>query len=186
MNGPGPVFVSAEGSGESLLGDEPSPLQPLLERDRLPPSPRDAELPTMVFGELLALLDDGRRPLIRHGDAPAQETREARTCVDLGARDVGCQVALMYEQGDRRRPVVIGVLRDSAGSAGSAGNTAWPVEVHSEHGKLIVSAKDRLELRCGKASITLTAAGKILIEGNYLSSRSSGVNRIRGAAVQIN
>ena len=38
----------------------------------------------------------------------------------------------------------------------------------------------------GKASITLTREGKVLIRGTYLSSRSSGVNRIKGGSVQIN
>jgi len=46
--------------------------------------------------------------------------------------------------------------------------------------------KDQLVLRCGRASITLTAAGKVLIEGAYVSSRSTGVNRIKGGSVQIN
>ena len=41
-------------------------------------------------------------------------------------------------------------------------------------------------LRCGKASITLTQAGKILLDGTYVVSRSSGANRIKGASVQLN
>src|SRR5258708_5480867 len=41
-------------------------------------------------------------------------------------------------------------------------------------------------LECGHASITLTSAGKVLIRGAYLSSRSSGVHRIKGASVDIN
>jgi hypothetical protein len=41
-------------------------------------------------------------------------------------------------------------------------------------------------LRCGKASITLTRAGKVLIQGSYVLSRSTGVNRVKGGAVQIN
>jgi hypothetical protein len=41
-------------------------------------------------------------------------------------------------------------------------------------------------LRCGKASITLTKAGKIIIDGAYVSHRSSGVLRLRGGSVQIN
>ena len=40
-------------------------------------------------------------------------------------------------------------------------------------------------LRCGKASITLTKAGKVLIEGTYLLNRSSGVNRIKGGSAPI-
>jgi hypothetical protein len=49
-----------------------------------------------------------------------------------------------------------------------------------------VSAKERLVLRCGKASVTLTRAGKVIIEGSYVVSRSTGVNRIKGGSVQLN
>ena len=52
--------------------------------------------------------------------------------------------------------------------------------------KVVVSAQRELVLRCGKASITLTSAGKILIRGAYVLTRSSGVNRIQGGSVQIN
>ena len=47
-------------------------------------------------------------------------------------------------------------------------------------------AKKQLVLRCGQASITLTEAGKVLIQGSYVSSRSSGINRVKGGSVQIN
>jgi hypothetical protein len=94
------------------------------------------------------------------------------------------RVALMFEGGDADRPIVVGIVR---------GQTAWPldarpaqVEVDADGERLIVSAKEQLVLRCGKASITLTKAGKVLIEGSYLLSRSSGVNRIKGGSVQLN
>ena len=51
---------------------------------------------------------------------------------------------------------------------------------------MLITAKDRLVLRCGKASITLTRAGKVLIEGAYVLSRSTGVNRVKGGTVQLN
>jgi hypothetical protein len=78
----------------------------------------------------------------------------------------------------------MGVLREGEG---------WPldqkpgqVEVDADGERMIVSAKEQLVLRCGKASITLTKAGKVLIKGSYLLSRSSGVNRIKGGSVQLN
>lgn len=61
-----------------------------------------------------------------------------------------------------------------------------PEEVIVDGKKVIFDAKDEIVLRCGKASITLTRAGKILIRGAYLLNRSSGVNRIKGGSVQIN
>ena len=59
-----------------------------------------------------------------------------------------------------------------------------PIDVDGE--RLVFTAKKEIVLRCGKASITLTRAGKILIRGAYLLSRSSGVNRIKGGSVKIN
>ena len=44
----------------------------------------------------------------------------------------------------------------------------------------------QIVLRCGEASITLTRAGKVLIRGAYVLSRSSGTNRIQGGSVEIN
>ena len=90
----------------------------------------------------------------------------------------------MFEDGEPRRPVVMGCLTQKE---------AWPqaerpaqVEVDTDGERLVVSAKKELVLRCGKASITLTKAGKVLIQGAYVSSRSSGVNRIKGGSVQLN
>jgi hypothetical protein len=82
------------------------------------------------------------------------------------------------------RPIVTGVIRHSEG---------WPladkpahVEVDADGERMIVNAKEQLVLQCGKASITLTKAGKVLIQGSYVSSRSAGVNRVTGASIQLN
>jgi hypothetical protein len=58
--------------------------------------------------------------------------------------------------------------------------------VDADGERLLITARHQLVLRCGKAAITLTQAGKVLIEGTYLSSRSTGVNRIKGGSVQLN
>lgn len=52
--------------------------------------------------------------------------------------------------------------------------------------RVVLNGAKQVELRCGEASIVLTAAGKILIRGTYVLSRSSGANRIKGAFVDIN
>ncbi len=52
--------------------------------------------------------------------------------------------------------------------------------------RLVLCAERELVLACGKATITLTRAGKVILAGTYLVSRSSGVNRIKGGSVQIN
>ena len=76
------------------------------------------------------------------------------------------------------------MLRGATGLA--ARRSPAQVEVDADGERMIVSADEQLVLRCGKASITLTKAGKVLIEGAYVLSRSTGVNRIKGGSVQLN
>ena len=98
--------------------------------------------------------------------------------------DAALKQLLAFEGADPSRPIVLGVLR---------GQDGWPlaekpeeVQVEADGEHFTVSAKQQLVLRCGKASITLTSAGKVLIEGAYVSSRSTGVNRVKGGSVQLN
>jgi uncharacterized protein DUF6484 len=139
----------------------------------------------LVVGELLALTDDGRTPLIIYPGQSGSSPVPARSVVDLHAPHVGKQVVLMFEAADRARPIIMGILRDGHSSS-SVHPSAGKVEVENDGERLIVTAKTQLVLRCGKASITLTSAGKVLIEGAYVSSRSTGVNRINGGSVQLN
>lgn len=48
-----------------------------------------------------------------------------------------------------------------------------------------ITATEQVVLRSGAASITLTAAGKVLLRGGYVSSWSNGVNRIVGRSVRL-
>jgi phage baseplate assembly protein gpV len=138
----------------------------------------------ILIGEMIAMRDDARTPLIVYPGQPGTAALAARSVVDLHGAHIGKQVVLMFERGNPARPIVMGVLREGEG---------WPleerpgqVEVDADGGRLIVSAKEQVVLRCGKASITLTKAGKVLIEGTYVLSRSTGVNRIKGGSVHIN
>ena len=59
-----------------------------------------------------------------------------------------------------------------------------PVRIDGE--RLVLQAEREIELRCGDASLVLTRAGKVILRGNYVVSRSRGVNKIKGAWVDIN
>jgi hypothetical protein len=137
-----------------------------------------------VIGELLAIAPEGNTPLVRYPGQPGSAALPARSTQDLHGTHIGSSVVLMFNEGDPRQPIVMGVLRDTL--------PAWPaaevqqVQVEADGQRLVVNAKEQLVLRCGKASITLTKAGKVLIDGQYISSRSSGVNRIKGGSVQLN
>jgi Domain of unknown function (DUF6484) len=104
--------------------------------------------------------------------------------VDLHGAHIGQPVVLMFEGGDAGRPIVMGVLRQAEGWPLAEAPAQVELDVNGE--RMIVSAKEQLVLRCGKASVTLTKAGKVLIQGSYVSSRSTGVNRVKGGSVQLN
>lgn len=144
----------------------------------------DRAQPGVVVGELIALVDDGATPLVLDRSGGSAVAVRARSVVDLQGAHIGVQVVLMFEQGDPARPIVMGVLQ--APRACPTADIPAAVEVTADEQRVVVTARQQLILRCGKASITLTRAGKVLIEGSYLLSRSSGMNRIKGGSVQLN
>jgi len=99
----------------------------------------------------------------------------ARSVVAVEEGQVSQDVVLVFEQGDPARPIIMGVLLSVPKREASG-----PME------NLVLTASRAITLRCGQSTLTLTRAGKILLRGAYILSRSSGVNRVKGGAVQIN
>jgi hypothetical protein len=166
---------------EAVDASDSDLLRPLLQA----PAPRASVAPQgLIVGELIAMTDDGRAPLVLYPGQPGSAPITARTVVDLHGAQIGRPVALLFENADPLKPIVMGVLREGA---------EWPlperpaqVEVDADGNRLVIEAREQLVLRCGKASITLTKSGKVLIQGAYVSSRSTGVNRVKGGSVQLN
>jgi Domain of unknown function (DUF6484) len=134
----------------------------------------------VVIGVLLGFVDESR-PLVAFPGNPGEAAIEAKTIGAVSATDIGHEVALLFEDGDLARPLVIGRIKKAGAAVGAP---AVAAEVDGE--SLVLDAKNEIVLRCGKASITLTRAGKVIIRGEFVLSHSSGVNRIRGGSVQIN
>lgn len=133
-------------------------------------------------GTLVALAEDGLTPLVSWSSQPGTQAVAARSTVDLQPRHIGASLVLMFDEGRVDRPIVMGVIREAVNVPGQPGQ----VEIDADGERMLVSAKEQIVLRCGKASITLTKAGKVLIQGAYVSSRSTGVNRVKGGSVQLN
>src|SRR5262245_39717867 len=129
-----------------------------------------------VVGRLIRYGPDGA--LVEFADNPLGRPVAARATTALDVTAVGSEVVLLFENGDPARPLVVGVVRPPDNAP------AVPAELDGE--RVLLTADREIVLRCGEASITLTRAGKVLIRGTYVLTRSSGVNRIKGAVVEIN
>jgi hypothetical protein len=146
--------------------------------------PASAPSSGAVTGTLIGFRDDARTPLVLFPGQSGSAAIAAVTTVDLQGKHIGSHVVLLFERGDSRRPIIVGVVRGA--SASGIAEQPGHVEIDADGSHLLVTAKEQLVLQCGKASITLTKAGKVLIQGAYVSHRSSGVMRIKGGSVQMN
>jgi hypothetical protein len=136
----------------------------------------------VVIGVLLGIKEDGS-PLVAFPGNPEELALTARATTKLQDTDVGREVALLFEGGDPRLPLVIGIVQHPGQRTN---DIQAPFSADLDGDRILLSAKNEIVLRCGKASITLTRAGKVLIRGAYVLSRSSGVNRVKGGSVHLN
>lgn len=162
--------------------DEGGPLLSLLSARAT--DPRSASLPSIAVGRLVAISGSGAVPLVTYPGQSGMAARACRSVVDLHGAHIGRSVVLVFEDGDAAKPIVMGVLRAEGDRPPELSSGSATIDADGE--RMIVSAKEQLVLRCGKASITLTRSGKVTIDGTFVSSRSSGANRIKGGSVQIN
>lgn len=161
-------YLEATMSGRDLLAAMPM-LMPLVDGVRI--------------GEIVGISGVDARPLVTYPGQPGSAALVARTVPDVRGEDIGREILLAFEANDPALPIIIGYLR---ADSPRTDETLAHVEAETDGQRLVVTARRELVLRCGEASITLTRAGKVLISGTYVSSRSTGVNRIKGGAVHIN
>jgi hypothetical protein len=105
------------------------------------------------------------------------------------------QVVLLFENGDARLPIIVGLLPPEAGAAllgtllhspSAAPALAKPTEARVDGKRVVLEGVEEVVLRCGDASITLRRDGKLVLRGAYVETTAKGLNRIRGGSVKIN
>ncbi|SPH18710.1 hypothetical protein DEA8626_02252 [Defluviimonas aquaemixtae] len=131
----------------------------------------------VVIGVLLGF-DEGA-PLVVYPGNPEDRAVPARSLARLSASDLGAEVALLFEDGRRDRPLVVGRIVEPARSDATA-------TVIRDGETVKLTARERIELRVGKASIVMEKDGHVTIRGTYLVSHASASNRIRGGSVNLN
>lgn len=171
------------------MSDSKDPFRVLILQDGLDGlNERSSVSPAATAGATATLhgFDSDDQPLLVGLQAVPGEVVAARTIVSLMRTQIGSSVVVVFDNGDPRRPIVLGVLQDVGSQTPVQASPRTHVPVRVDDNRIVLSAEREIVLECGDASITLTRAGKVLIKGTYVVSRSSGYNKIKGAAVDIN
>ncbi|WP_051234638.1 DUF6484 domain-containing protein [Marinimicrobium agarilyticum] len=137
-------------------------------------------------------LDDQGLPCVRVAYKGAYHRLLATPATRVTREALGRQAVVMFAGGSIQAPVLLGfvhspldmALEEFAGESEETSPGKMEAEVDGQ--KTVIEGKQQIVLRCGAASITLTESGKIVLRGEHLVSRSSGVNRILGASIQMN
>ncbi|HKE46326.1 MAG TPA: DUF6484 domain-containing protein [Steroidobacteraceae bacterium] len=95
-------------------------------------------------------------------------------------------VLLLLENGDPRRPIILGLVGDTLVVPRTEKETQPEPELVLDAKRLVFSGQEEIVIRCGDGSITLTRDGRIVLKGRELVSRATEANKIRGAVVAIN
>lgn len=131
----------------------------------------------VVIGIFLGF--DDTSPLVVFPGNPVETALAARSLTKLDAGMIGAEVALLFQEGDPSRPLIVGKLVDSPRRADA------PQIIRD--GELVhIVGNERIELRCGKSVIIMEKDGHITIRGTYVTSHASAANRVRGGSVNLN
>jgi hypothetical protein len=158
-----------------------NPLDALLEKPVLSAPVRQLAPSGVALGRVLEIAQDGRM-LLSIPVIDAEPLWAASLC-RLSSEQIGQTCAVQFINGDASQPLIIGVLLTEASSAAAS---VTVTEDDQPPKQLMLEAKERLVLRCGKSFIIMTADGVIDMQGVYLSSRARATHRIRAGSLQAN
>ncbi|OWK20700.1 hypothetical protein AJ88_27025 [Mesorhizobium amorphae CCBAU 01583] len=131
----------------------------------------------VVIGIFLGFGEDA--PLVVFPGNPRETAIPARSLSELTSDMIGAEVALLFQDGDPGRPLVVGRIVEPARRASTP-------QIVRDRERVLITGDERIELRCGKATIIMEKDGRITIRGTYLTSHASAANRIRGGSVNLN
>lgn len=134
----------------------------------------------IVLGQLTALPAAGQA-----GTAEVRllgAVRVSASLVALTEADLGQSVALsLLPDG---QALLLGKLWDGRTPSLEVQMNVQVDDEAPEH--RVIEAEQRLELRCGEASLVLHADGRIQLRGHYITSHAQATQRIHGGAVHVN
>ncbi|MGT2466130.1 DUF6484 domain-containing protein [Mesorhizobium sp.] len=131
----------------------------------------------VVIGIFLGF--DSGDPLVVFPGNPKETAIPARSLTELASKEIGSEVALLFQDGDPGRPLIVGRIVEPARKASSP-------QVIRDGESVRIVGEERIELRCGEATILMEKDGRIIIRGTYVTSQASATNRIRGGSIDLN
>lgn len=130
----------------------------------------------VVIGLLLGFRDGV--PLVVFPSNAEDHAVPARSLAPLSFADTGAEVALLFEDGDLSRPLIVGRIVELA-------HRDAP-QVVRDGETVRITAGQRIELRVGRSAIIMDRDGRIIIRGQNLISHAARSNRIRGGSIDLN
>lgn len=131
----------------------------------------------VVIGVFLGFDDTG--PLVVFPGNPEETALPARSLAELTQDMAGQQVALLFQEGDPRKPLIVGKIVEPKARP-------LPPQVTRDGERVRIVAGESIELQCGLSKIILEKDGRIVIRGVRLTSQASGANNIRGGSINLN
>lgn len=138
-------------------------------------SEKAAKIEGIVVGRITGF-HRGGEPLIDYTMNNTGGPLLARTTVSLDTCHIGRDAAVMFERGDSRKPIIIGLMH----------NSNMNVETVDDDKTTVISSDKEILIRCGEASIHLKKDGKIIIKGKDILSRARGNHDIKGGMINLN
>lgn len=141
----------------------------------------------VIIGRVTAMTEAG---VLVH--IPGIGERIARALCNLPEDAIERECAVLFENGDLTRPLVMGLLLSeqhisiAKAAPELAHETAPQHELRIDGERLVIQADTELELRCGDSVILLQRDGRIEIRGNYITSQATATQRMRGGSIHMN
>ena len=141
-----------------------------------------------VTGHLEGIDDEGRLLFREEGEdlcVPVAIGVDLPDDTLVQAAKLGRRALVIRTSEPKPRLVLVGLVRERVSSA-ALDREGTPVQATVDGDTVRLSADTQIELKCGKARITLQKNGRIEVSGTYLLNRSRGPLKLKGATVEIN
>jgi hypothetical protein len=152
-----------------------------------------SEFASLCTGVIAELDEAGRAWVEFGGNSSGAVGAQSLILVPPSERDalVGREVLLGFQNGDEKRPVILGFIHESILSnidpdREPHARRTRPAEALVDGKRVHLQADEEIVLGCGKGAIILRKDGKIILRGTEITSRASGSNKIKGGTVSIN